>query len=190
MLIVNQLHKTIRLLQLLFLCVFCLGACFVQYEQEHSVLILLLLVRHVLKILHKIALFNKKCLIIFVLFTLLICFKFQKIRNGLLIDSKVTVQGDHKFMKFGAWTFAFSLEVIIILFWEMLFRLESDLGKSQNVGMWEGSLIWAEWQVMQELWVVLLSFLRVDNVVGQHNFRLVSEIVKWVKVDFIINKSC
>ncbi len=67
----------------------------------------------------------------------------------------------------------------------MLFWLESDLGESQNVGMSKGGLIWAEWQVMQELWVVLLSFLRVDNVVGQHKVRLVSEIVKWVKVDFI-----
>ncbi len=153
-------------MELLYFFALCLRAGFVQNEQENPTLILLLLVGYVLEILYKIALFDLECLVILAFLTLLIGFKIQNIRNWLLINSKVTVQRNHKFMQLRVWAFTFGLEFIISKFWEVLFGLESDLGESQNVGMGERGLVWTNRQVMQELRVVLLSFLRVDDVVG------------------------
>ncbi len=130
------------MLELLFFFSLCLRAGFVQYEQENPALILLLLVGYVLEILYKIALFYLECLVILAFLTLLIGFKLQNIRNWLLINSKVTVQRDQKFMQLRVWAFAFGLEVIISEFWEVLFGLECDLGESQNVGKCERGLVW------------------------------------------------
>jgi hypothetical protein len=153
---------------LLWLCG-CLRdlSCFVQYEEANCIFIFFFFVSNVLKVLGKVTLFYNKIFLIVVLI-ILIWLAFKKVGDMLLIYSKVSIQRNNKCMQFRAWVFAVGLKVIISDFREVFFWSESDFGEGEDVGMSEGCLIWSEREIVEELGVILLSFLRVDDMVGEH----------------------
>ncbi len=107
-------------------------------------------------------------MLLIVVLIILIWLVFEKVGDMFLIDSKVAVQRHNKFMQFRAWSFAVGFKIIISDFREVFFRGESDFGEGEDGGMSKGCLIWAEREIVEELGVILLSFLGVDDVVGQH----------------------